>query len=144
MSRNVVTIDAMRRLTYEESLALRVSAGYQPHTGWRRRGACAGITAGHEHPHLVCAVCPVRMDCLATIMRDEQHLDSGAIVSYVAVRAEIRRKHRLPRPRRAECGTPAGYKAHRDADEDACDSCKEANAIAKRHNRKSRAKGVAA
>ena len=58
-----------RAVALEESLALRVHAGYQPPRDWRTRAACT--SPGPEQPHLTCPGCPVRLACLATIMRDE-------------------------------------------------------------------------
>ena len=124
------TVTRLRAKTYEESLALRVHAGYQPRPKWQRRMACTGLQ-DHPNPELLCNDCPVRLACLTNVMHVEQHLESGYIVGHAAVRAEVRLTLRLPRPRRSKCGTSGGYQAHLRDGEDACDGCKEANALKK-------------
>ena len=122
------TVTRLRAKTYEESLALRVHAGYQPRPKWQRRMACTGMQ-DHPKPQELCATCPVRLDCLTWVMGNEQTLQSCYIVGHAAIREEIRVRLRLPRPRRAKCGTAAGYQAHLRDGEDACDGCKEAHAL---------------
>ena len=122
------TVTRLRAKTYEESLALRVHAGYTPPAKWQRRMACTGLQ-DHPRPELLCNDCPVRLACLTNVMHVEQHLDSGYIVGHAAVRAEVRLTLRLPRPRRSKCGTSGGYQAHLRDGEDACDGCKEAHAL---------------
>lgn len=122
------TVARLRAKTYEESLALRVHAGYQPRPKWQRRMACTGL-ADHPRPQELCATCPVRLDCLTWVMSNEQTLQSYYIVGHAAIREEIRVRLRLPRTRRAKCGTAAGYGAHLRAGEDACPPCLEAHAL---------------
>ena len=122
------TVTRLRAKVYEESLALRVHAGYQPRPKWQRKMACTGLQ-DHPRPHELCNDCPVRLACLTNVMHVEQHLESGYIVGHAAIREEIRVRLRLPRPRRAKCGTSAGYGAHLRAGEDACPPCLEAHAL---------------
>lgn len=132
-------IDTLRATTLEESLALRVHAGYRPRKGWRSLAACT--PPGPTEPEQVCPGCPVRLDCLATIMRDETTCEIGYIVDYVAVSERTRRRLRLPKA--IEHGTTYGYRQHRDRGEDACAACKQASARRKAINKqKSRDSGV--
>ena len=121
-----------RRVALEESLALRVVAGWRPRAAVLRRGACHGLPLGTDVHHL-CPACPARLDCLATVMADEAHLHRGDITGYAAVGHQVRRRHRLPRPR--EHGTAAGYQAHHRAGETACDQCKATHAATRALNK---------
>lgn len=121
------TVTRLRAKTYEESLALRVHAGYTPRQKWQRRMACTGLQ-DHPKPQELCATCPVRLDCLTWVMGNEQTLQSCYIVGHAAIREEIRVRLRLPRVKPSKCGSDAGYQAHWRDGEDPCDGCKEAHA----------------
>lgn len=96
----------------------------------------------------LCALCPVRTDCLNTAMAAEsgdgtqRHGIWGGLLPHE--RAELAKampQQRRPRP--IKHGTEAGYGAHKRRHETPCDECRAANALA-HAARKAHAKELAA
>lgn len=126
----------IRAAAYDDALALRGLTG-TARPGWEHRAACAGLA--RDVTAADCTGCPVRLDCL----RDAVELERtdpregittvrGGITPAARIRLyqHARRVGLLDPVRRprAECNTPAGYRAHRRDGEDACPDCKAANA----------------
>lgn len=127
----------LRTRTWEESLALRVHAGYQPRKGWQRRSLCLGAGDETAVPKM-CPTCPVRLDCLAAVMTVEAERSAVYVVGHMAISAKKRIRWMLPKPLTQNCGTQGGYAAHRRAGEEACVPCKEAKAQANKINKQNR------
>ena len=131
------------------------------HEPWREEAACrytdpdlffpesgAGMHTTAKAAKAVCAVCPVRNNCLDDALRnDERHgifggINFGAAKSTV-VRERLRRERNIPAPApefRSDHGTDAGAAAHRRRGEKPCAACLAAATIAKREReRRSRA-----
>lgn len=127
----------LRARTLDESLALRVHAGYQPRKGWRIDRACADLDSDIVLPG-VCPICPVRLDCLTEMMRAEaQHADDY-IQGHAAMSARARRRWRLPHEKPIEHGSNGGYHAHHRRGETPCGPCLDAHSRYVETNRPSR------
>ena len=122
------TIVRLRARTLEESMCLRVHAGFTPLPGWRDLAACQGADFDTVAEH--CDDCQVRMSCLSDTMLTEQGMERDYIAGHFAIRAQSRQKFRLPRHVEG-CGTTTGYHRHRRNGETACDPCKAAWALSK-------------
>jgi WhiB family redox-sensing transcriptional regulator len=114
---------------------------------WLDRAACRDLDAdeffddgadlGTEAAHEACRRCSVRSECLADALETG---DTGFRAGTTpAERRSMRRK--TPKPvspfAGPEHGTEAGYLRHRRADEDACEWCKGAHAVAEQLRRHS-------
>lgn len=111
---------------------------------WQNRAACAQPGIDPEiffatDPCIsgiaknVCVACPVRQQCLIAALRDDEN--DGIRGGFTP--AERRRiKNGRPAPKlRPNCGTAAGYDAHRNAKEPTCQPCKDARAEYQRDRR---------
>lgn len=132
---------------------------------WRTSAACSSVKPdtmfpapgdkqGIDYAQSICALCPVRLDCLDFALADEggkvkTHrfgIAGGLTPNQRYNEYNRRRKAALgnipatprtppvaaetPRRNAAECGTPAGYKRHRRNGEEACPACLRAKADA--------------
>lgn len=110
--------------------------------GWWRHAACIGATAkmfGQSVEAVaVCESCPVQASCLADARDyelDRRSADVAGVRGGLTATQRVavyRRIRPTPHTRRAECGTSAGYHAHRRRGEEPCRICTEAHAGAHR------------
>jgi hypothetical protein len=117
-----------RREAVWESWRLRGEIA-TPRAGWHRWADCAGL----ELDPPPCETCPVRLDCLAAAIDEEQftpinyrHGWRGGVPAHHRVTPQVMRVGA------AVCGTDSGYRKHRDRGEVACAECKFAHAQANR------------
>ena len=107
-------------------------------TGWMAAAACNGLDTRWFFPERgedvrearrICNGCPVRLQCLDYALElNIKHGIWGA-TSERKRRAMRRRKRGGQRkPAGSNCGTVAGYSAHRRRKEDACPACRAAHA----------------
>ncbi|CAK7288577.1 WhiB family transcriptional regulator [Streptomyces misionensis] len=124
--------------------------------GWEGQAACRGLDPALFYPakghaeqakrgKAVCAGCPVREACLATVMADEQGLGPSAREGirggltgrerYLLARGGLKPRYRSVRksqvrrgasPFEREHGTPRGARQHWKYNEPVCDSCRNA------------------
>lgn len=95
-----------------------------------------------REPKLLCAVCPVRQECLDwALANDVRHGVWGGLSERERRRLRQDRAAEAPpapapepapkKPRSpVQCGTRGGYRKHRQNGEQACDPCRQANAAA--------------
>ena len=117
---------------------------------WQQHAACRGTDTKQWFPgrgddvrplREMCASCPVATECLEFALQFEE---GGGI--WGGLTGNDRRGMRVQgfsqKHAVARCGTKSGYNRHRNAGEDPCVACREANAAANR-DYNARRKGAA-
>ncbi len=113
---------------------------------WRARSACRSLPVDHFYPpegqsataeaRAACAACPVRGECLEHAVAHEDHGYWAGTSARERRRMRRERGVKLDTPAlpatliAAGHGTVAGYERHRRIGEEACRSCRAANAAA--------------
>lgn len=144
MSRTAILNDTRFPPTLVDQLKTKLVDGAAPR--WWEDAACRGLDPDIFFPEKydsgrdakkVCAVCPVRVDCLADGLYERDGIWGGYGHK---LRRMLARDINAPYQQRQEarCGTNAGYHWHRRNSETPCDLCSAAHSTYGRQQRAQR------